>query len=177
MKNEKLYRNFTVQRSYNYETHDEYGNVTSSITESEWREKVANEIHDIFVNEEIRSIFYIFHDNDIVDCEGLPKSLHVHIVVSFRDNHTRASAVRIFLAGSLKNCEPCKSYHDSCRYLIHVSETAFNDVKTIYDVKDVHGWKYDNNGVEVPITPQDFKEAMVNSGIHKDIADRVGGKK
>lgn len=173
MKNkENRYRNFAVQRSYSYETHDKDGNVTSDITEIEWREKVVNELHDIFSNNNMCSIFYIFHDSDIIEGEGLPKGLHVHIVASFKDNHTHTAAVKIFLASSLKNCEPCKSYCDACRYLIHVSESALNEQKTIYDAKEVHGWKYDEDGIEVPTTLEDFKKAMVNRGTRKDKKDQ-----
>ncbi|MDE6775301.1 MAG: hypothetical protein K2J37_03240 [Ruminococcus sp.] len=171
-KKERRHYTFAVQRSYSYETHDKDGNVTSSITESEWREKVVNEIHDIFFNEELRSIFYIFHDSDIIEGEGLPKGLHVHMVAYFKDNHTHTAAVKIFLASSLKNCEPCKSYHDACRYLIHVSESALNEQKTLYDALEVHGWKYDEDGMEVPITLEDFKKAMVNRGTRKDKKDQ-----
>ena len=165
-KSEKKYRRFDVQRNYQFETHDADGNQISDITENEWRDKVTAEIRDLFDNSDITEVFYVFHDNDIND-DGTSKGLHCHQVVSFKDNHTQTAIVKKLLASSVHNCLPCDSYVDSMRYLIHVSETALNEKKTIYDVSDVHGWKLDDDGNVIKITVDDFKEAMSRKNTKK----------
>lgn len=165
-KSEKRYRKFDVQRNYQFETHDENGNKISDITESEWREKVTAEIYSLFGNSDVFEIFFIFHDKDIND-DGTSKGLHVHEVVTFKDAHTQTAVVKLLLSSSVHNCTPCDSYVDSMRYLIHVSENALNEMKYIYSVNDVHGWKTDEDGSVTSVTAQDFKEAMSRKNTKK----------
>lgn len=165
-KSEKKYRRFDVQRNYQFETHDADGNQTSDITENEWREKVTTEIRSFFDDSEVAEIFYIFHDKDIND-DGTSKGLHVHLVVTFKNPHTQTSVVKLLMASSVHNCTPCDSYVDSLRYLIHVSETALNEMKHIYSVNDVHGWKLDGDGNVISVTVQDFKEGMSRKNTKK----------
>ena len=158
-KSEKRYRRFDVQRNYQFETHDADGNQISDITETEWRDKVISEISNLFSNSCVSEIFYIFHDKDIND-DGTSKGLHVHLVVTFSDPKPQTAVLKLLIASSVHNCSPCDSYVDSLRYLIHVSESALNDMKHIYDVTDVHGWKIDDDGNVTATTVQDFKEGM-----------------
>lgn len=158
-KSDKKYRRFDVQRNFQFETHDSDGNKISDITEIEWRDKVISEILSLFNDSEISEIFYIFHDKDIND-DGTSKGLHVHLVVTFKNPHTQTSVVKLLMASSVHNCLPCDSYVDSMRYLIHVSESALNEMKHIYSVNDVHGWKIEEDGSFTATTVQDFKEAM-----------------
>lgn len=158
-KSEKRYRRFDVQRNYQFETHDDNGYQIDDITESEWRDKVTSEIKSLFDDSDIIEVFYIFHDKDIND-DGTSKGLHCHEVVTFNEGHTQSAVIKKLLASSVHNCLPCDNYTDSCRYLIHVSENALNDMKTIYDVNDVHGWKIDDDGEIIEITAFDFKNAM-----------------
>lgn len=157
---EKRFYRFDVQRNYQYETHDDKGNLTSDITESEWREKVVSEIRALFDNT-VAEAFCIFHDCDVND-DGTSKGLHVHMVVTFSNgnNKTQTSAIKILGASSVHNCEPVDSYVDSLRYLIHVSEKALNDQKYIYDVSDVFGWRVADDGSVVALTVSDFKNGM-----------------
>lgn len=157
-KSEKRYYRFDVQRNYQFETHDEKGNKVSDITESEWRNKVMSETR-ILVGDCSSEIFCIFHDCDIND-DGTSKGLHFHAVVTFKNNKTQTSAVKLLGASSIHNCQPCQSYVDSLRYLIHVSETALNEMKYIYSVNDVFGWRVSDDGSIVNITVTDFKYGM-----------------
>lgn len=165
-KSEKRYRRFDVQRNYQFETHDADGNQISDITETEWIDKVTSEIHSLFDNSDITEVFYIFHDKDIND-DGTSKGLHVHLVVTFAEGHTQTAVVKLLLASSVHNCTPCDSYVDSMRYLIHVSENALNEMKYIYSVNDVHGWRIDEDGSVTDTTVQDFKEAMSRKNTKK----------
>lgn len=157
------YFRFDVQRNYQFETHDDKGNQTSDITESEWRSKVISEIRS-YMNDGQRDnglveIFYAFHDLDIND-DGTSKGLHVHFVAVFAKKRLQTSALKFFGASRLQNCEPCDSYVDSLRYLIHVSEKALNEMKTIYLPDIVSGWRISEDGGLVATTVTDFKEGM-----------------
>lgn len=165
-KSEKRYRRFDVQRNYQFETHDSNGNKISDISESEWHEKVVSEIRSLFNDSDIIEVFYIFHDKDIND-DGTSKGLHCHEIVTFKEGHTQTAIVKLLFASSVHNCLPCDSYVDSMRYLIHVSESALNEMKHIYSVNDVHGWKIDEDGSFTAVTVQDFKEAMSRKNTKK----------
>lgn len=162
---ESRFRRFDVQRNYQFETHDDKGNQTSDITESDWRKKVISEIRCLFDNG-VTEAFCIFHDRDIND-DGTNKGLHVHMVVSFADAKTQTSVIKLLGASRLQNCLPCKFYVESLRYLIHVSEKALNDMKYIYDVSDVFGWRVSGDGSVVDITVTDFKEGMARKNDRK----------
>lgn len=155
---EKCYYKFDVQRNYQYETHNEKGEKVSDITEPEWREKVKSEIFSLSENG-VLEVFCIFHDCDVND-DGTSKGLHVHMVVTFKHNKTQTSAIKILGASSVHNCQPCHSYVDSLRYLIHISEDAVNSQKYIYDVEDVFGWRVSDDGSVVALTVSDFKDGM-----------------
>lgn len=157
------YFKFDVQRNYQFETHDDKGNQTSDITEADWRKKVISEVRG-YMNDGQRDdglveIFYIFHDLDTND-DGTSKGLHVHFVATFLKKRSQSSAIKFFGASSVNNCQSCNSYVDSCRYLIHVSETALNEKKTIYLPDAVSGWCISEDGSLVATTVTDFKEAM-----------------
>lgn len=157
---DKRYYKFDVQRNYQYETHNDKGEKVSDITELEWREKIKSEIYSLLGNV-VTEIFCIFHDRDVND-DGTSKGLHVHMVVSFGNgnNKTQTSAIKILGASSVHNCQPCHSYVDSLRYLIHISEDAVNSQKYIYDVEDVFGWRVSDDGSVVALTVSDFKGGM-----------------
>lgn len=158
---DKRYYRFDVQRNYQFETHDDKGNIISDITENEWREKVKSEVRGFFEGSPVSEVFCIFHDRDVND-DGTSKGLHFHMVVTFSNgNHkTQTSAVKLLGASSVHNCQPCDSYVDSLRYLIHISETAVNQMKYIYDVTDVFGWRIADDGAVVKTTVTDFKQSM-----------------
>ena len=156
-KSEKRYYRFDVQRNYQFETHDDKGNKISDITETEWREKVISETRALVGS--VTEVFCVFHDLDIND-DGTSKGLHFHSVITFKDAKTQTSAVKLLGASSVHNCQPCDSYVDSLRYLIHISETAINEMKHIYDVTDVFGWRVADDGAVVETTVTDFKQGM-----------------
>lgn len=171
-KSDKKYTYYAVQRNYQFETHDADGNQTSNISENEWRKQIQTEIRG-FMDNGISKVFYIFHDKDVND-DGTSKGLHVHLVAtSFHINRrTQKEAVGFFGASSLQNCEPCDSYVDSVRYLMHISEKALNEMKTLYHAEEVHGYTHDNDGKVVPTTMQDLKEAMARSSDKKARKDK-----
>lgn len=90
-KTKRKFRNFAVLRSYNYETHDKDGNLTNDITEAEWRDKVIFDINSLYDNSEVSEIFYVFHDSTI-------RGLHVHLVVTFKNSHSRTFAFILLMS-------------------------------------------------------------------------------
>lgn len=157
------YFKYDVQRNYQFETHDDKGNKTSDITESDWRNKIISEVRG-YMNDGQRDdglveIFYVFHDLDL-NSDGTSKGLHVHFVATFLKKRSQTSAIKFFGASSVQNCQPCQSYVDSLRYLIHVSENALNEKKTIYLPDVVSGWKISDDGSLSATTSIDFKEGM-----------------
>lgn len=157
------YFKFCVQRNFQFETHDDKGNQTSDITELDWRKKIITEVkgymNDGQCDNGLVEIFCAFHDLDI-NSDGTSKGLHVHFVATFLKKRSQTSAIKFFGASSLQNCEPVKSYVDSLRYLIHVSDSALDDKKTIYLPDVVFGWRIADDGALIPVTVADFKEGM-----------------
>lgn len=173
------YFKFDVQRNYQFETHDDKGNKISDITESDWRKKVISEVRS-YMNDGQRDdglveIFYIFHDRD-VNSDGTNKGLHVHFVATFLKKRSDTSAVKFFGASSVHNCKSCDTYVGSCRYLIHVSESALNEMKTIYLPDAVSGWRISDDGGLVATTVADFKDAMSSKNGRKSRAEQKAVK-
>lgn len=156
---ERRYRKFDVQRSYYFETHDADGNLTSDMSEREWREKVDAEIAAMADTGQYLEVLYAFHDADI-NTDGTPKGLHVHEVITCKDACTQTAAVKKFGASSVYNCQHTQDYAGSCQYLIHVSPSAINEMKTIYLPDKVKGWYLNAEGAVTPITVRAFQERM-----------------
>ena len=160
MKNkDKCYYKFDVQRSFHFETHDADGNQVSSMTEQEWRDKIMSEVSAMSETGDYLEVLYIFHDEDINE-DGTPKGLHVHFVITCKHNCTQTAAVKRFGASSVYNCEPTKDYAASVQYLLHVSPSAINAMKTIYLPARVRGWFLDPEGNVVPVTVRHVQESM-----------------
>jgi energy-coupling factor transporter ATP-binding protein EcfA2 len=131
---ESRYRGYFVQRSYYYETHDENGNVTSSLTHDEWKEQVRSEWLNVVG---LDYLAIVFHDKD-VHADGSQKPLHAHALVKYIEAKTSSSVRKHFgLSLVSANCQHTNSYVDTARYLIHVSEKALNEKKHIYKITDV----------------------------------------
>ena len=168
-KSDKRFRRFDVQRNFQYETHDDKGNKTSDVTETEWCEKVISEMRGLFDSGAIE-VMYAFHDKDIND-DGTSKGLHVHMVVTFKDPKTQTSAVKLLGASSLHNCQSCNSYVDSVRYLTHRAEDAMNCMKYPYNIDVVRGWRVSDGSI-VELTMRDVMEAMSRKNDKKARAEQ-----
>lgn len=132
---EKRFRKYAIQRNYQFETHDENGNLVSDETESEWKSRVIREWTDLETLKAL-DIAYIFHDKDIND-DGTSKGLHVHAVVTFKDSIPQSNAMKLSGCSSKQNCQGVKNKVGAYRYLIHITEKAINEGKHIYPVEEV----------------------------------------
>lgn len=164
-KKTKRFRKFILQRNFQYETHDENGNLKSEITELQWREKVVSEFRYLF-NSGVAEILYAFHDQD-TNADGTSKGLHVHAVVTYTDAKTLTAVVKHLGASSVHNCEHCASYCDAVRYLTHDTEESINDMKHRYSLGIVHGWRKEGAVIR-DLTLEDVMRARVRATPKKD---------
>jgi energy-coupling factor transporter ATP-binding protein EcfA2 len=131
-------RGWFIQRSFTFDTHDSDGQVTNDLTEDAWRKLVIKQWGDSVGKYDW--LLMIFHDSDVLentDGTTSPKPLHVHGLIRFRNARTQASVIKQMHLTRAQNCQPVKSYTDSARYLLHVSESALNAKKHIYSISEV----------------------------------------
>ncbi|WP_181399025.1 Rep family protein [Apilactobacillus timberlakei] len=132
----KKFKNFTVQRNYKYDTHDENGNLVSNLSETDWENKIL----DLFksIEPSLKCGALIFHDKDIDTDNNKPKSLHVHMVLEFSNARTLNSICKVLNVSSSQNCSVVKILGSSYRYLTHISDSAINKGKHIYSPNEVY---------------------------------------
>ena len=135
---DKRVHGFFIQRSMDYETHDKDGQIISNISEVEWKRQVIDDwTSKIDPND---WILIIFHDKDVLinpDGTTSPKPLHAHALVRFGNAKTQSAVIKLMNLSRSGNCQPVKSYVDSARYLLHVSESALNAHKHMYRPDEV----------------------------------------
>lgn len=129
----KSHRNYTLQRNYDYETHDASGKLTSSESPEQWKQRVKNEWGNMVG---LKSIAMIFHDKDTLktdDGKLVLKPLHAHAVVTLKSAKTRSAMQKQSGVSSIRNVEPINDMVGASRYLCHLTEQAINDGKYNYD--------------------------------------------
>ena len=138
MADNKKTRWYTVQRNYDFETHDADKNVTRDITEDEWREEIKAFMHDLYENDKIKQYAMIFHDKDKVETGFKP--IHVHMIVETSAVLRKSAAMALLGGSSDKNVD----YADekgaragAARYLLHITEKAIQASKHIYGEEEL----------------------------------------
>jgi len=133
MADNKKTRWYTVQRNYDFETHDADKNVTRDITEDEWREEIKAFMHDLYESDKIKQYAMIFHDKDKLETGFKP--IHVHMIVETSAVLRKSAAMALLGGSSDKNVD----YADekgaragASRYLLHITEKAMQADKHIY---------------------------------------------
>lgn len=170
-KKESRYLSFDLQRNYQFETHDANGNKVSDISEKEWIRKVQDEWFST-MEQYCDEFLMIIHDKDVNE-DGTDKGLHAHGIAHLRRSYKKTiSAASKFFHCSQRNTLHTESYVDSVRYLIHVSESALNAMKTIYPVSDVMGRALDKDGNVVELDIMDIKERMSRKADIKKKAEK-----
>lgn len=134
MTENKKRRSFSITLNYEYEIHDEEGKIKSDISQEQWREKIEKLI--AFNVSERGWCAYAFHDKDILD-DGLPKPLHVHILIHFENSRYKNAVMKMFNVSREKNCTNVDSIAGSARYLTHRTYQAMNDKKFQYNFDEV----------------------------------------
>lgn len=131
----KKYRTYNVTLNYDYETHDSEGNIISPLTKEQWKEEIKQRIA-LNVSEKDWCA-YVFHEKDVLK-DGLPKPLHVHLLISFENARHQTAVMKMFSVSRPENCQNTKKIANSARYLTHRTEEAMIDGKYPYEVSDVH---------------------------------------
>ena len=131
----RRFRTYNITLNYDYEVHDEKGNVISDMTPKQWKDKIDNTIKQNISDKDWCA--YAFHDKDIL-ADGLPKPLHVHILVSFENGKTQTAVMKIFNVSRPDNCKHTNTIAGSARYLSHRTEQAMIDGKFPYEVSVVN---------------------------------------
>lgn len=157
MKN--TFRRFCIQRSYHYDTHDGFGNMKEdALSESEWMDKILKEWSDLD-SLNLDENLIIFHDADL-GADGNPKGLHAHCVPHFKNQTSEESAMKKFGCSSIQNAKHCKNYSGAVQYLLHITQDAINDMKTIYTPDKIYGYALNSNGEKVRLTVREIQERM-----------------
>ncbi|MDY5177681.1 Rep family protein [Lactococcus lactis] len=132
-KNDKRFRTWNITLNYDYEIHDDKGNLISAITPAEWKAKIERLIA---FNADDGWCAYIFHGKDILE-DGLPKPLHVHILKNFKEAKTQTAVMKMFNVSREANCTNARSITSSARYLTHRTSQAMDDGKHQYNIDEV----------------------------------------
>lgn len=133
MAEDKKKRWFTVQRNYDFETHDADKNVTRNITEDEWREEIKEFMHDLYEKGKVKQYAMIFHDKDKLETGFKP--IHVHMIVALSAPARKSAAMALLGASSEHNIdyvEDSGARAGASRYLLHITEKSIQASKHIY---------------------------------------------
>jgi hypothetical protein len=168
------YRTYNITLNYDYEIHDEQGSVTSDLTEKQWKENIKQHIALNISDKDWCA--YAFHDKDILT-DGLPKPLHVHILVGFENARHHTAVMKMFNVSRPENCQNTKKIANSARYLTHRTEQAMIDGKYPYEVSSVHtvncayldlikGKEKSNAQKEIDEFVADISEEIMNGNLY-----------
>lgn len=148
----KKNRWFTIQRNYDFETHDAQKNVVWDITEDEWRDAMTKFFRDGVDSGEFITVSLIFHDRDVIDTGFKPLHLHAivqlkspvvdgRIVVDDKGNIVkRTGAMLILGASKAENMSPLAKAGERgamAQYDLHITAKAISARKHIYSEDDV----------------------------------------
>lgn len=139
------HRNFIMEYSYYYETHDKDGNDTSNgMTKQQWVAVKFNQLNELFKETKVTRAIGICHNRDVVvdknnhvvmDENGVPKKKewHIHVVAEFKNAKTWRSLYKKYGLSRPQNLQVVKNLTQAYRYLFHISEGAIAKNKTFYD--------------------------------------------
>lgn len=184
MADTKTTHNYSLQRNYDYESHDKDGNF-NGLTEDEWRQRIREDWTCDKLN--ANHVTYIFHDKD-TDDNGLLKKLHVHGCANFVSSLTQSEAIKRTGCSSDKNCKPINKKSQAYRYLLHITEQAISDGKHFYSEDELiilvaDGKKFDyHKAVKANTDDEEEKEdakrlkriiSAIQKGVYGDGGFRV----
>lgn len=155
------YRNFMMEFSYYYETHDANGNdVSNGMTQQQWAAVKFNQLNELFKETKVKRAIGICHNRDIVvdennrvvvDGNGNPKKKewHIHVVAEFKNAKTWRSLYKKYGISRPQNLQVTKNLTQAYRYLFHISEGAIAKNKTFYDRSEARVY-YDTSSQKKP---------------------------
>lgn len=148
---EKRQRWFSIQRNYDFETHDKDNNRTWDITPQQWKDEIIAYFKEQTSSGAFLKVAMVFHDKDVVDTGFKP--LHVHAIV-YMKNPIAIGKVEMQADGTLKRTGASKALGASssknisalqddgqvgamAKYNLHITEKAIRAGKHIYDEDNV----------------------------------------
>lgn len=164
-------RGYEGTRRYEYDVQNTY----KGMTKDEWRDMIIEEYKLVADKPNCEWLMFIFHDKD-VDEQGLPKPLHVHFLVKFKEARTPSSVMADF-CGTNPRADNCKwvdarkgGYKSLARYMTHHSESAYNARKTWYHHSEVYAY-----GIDYLELIKSAESKKVNSKDMKESAEDLTG--
>lgn len=166
-----------LQKSYKYETNEEYGNV--KISEEAWKIKVLEEATNFIRNRsKLNYCVIAFHDKDL-DKDG-NENLHAHLQFSDENQMDLNSLMKIFNVTNEKNIQKTQNEISMLLYFTHSTYESIKDKKYPYPHGDlvksevINGLKWQFYGYG-----KDYYIVCFNVDYNEKIAevDEAGGKK
>lgn len=136
-------RNYSLMRSYNYDSNDKTKYPNQKPTEEEWKKQILEDWSCQKLN--AKHVTIIFHDGHKSNDQE-QNGLHAHACVNFTESIFQHIALSRSLCSRDKNCTPIpqRMLSNAYKYLLHITEKAIEEGKTIYGEKDLHILVADN---------------------------------
>lgn len=126
---------FHVARHYEYDSHP--GNAMAGISVSDWKGEMLRLLNRELKKGDVEYAAYIFHDRDVSPKTGALVPVHVHVLVRYKEVKAVSDVRAAFGVSRNKNGEVVDNQLGASRYLIHISDSAIREKKTIYSPDQV----------------------------------------
>lgn len=131
---ETKYRDWFIQRSFYFDTHNEKEELISDKSVDEWKKEIQDLFFSSIGDEEYCAM--IFHDSDLLT-DGSLKPLHVHALFHFKSPRYQSGVMKLLGITRKENCQRARAKSSSARYLCHISSDALDSDKHIYHIENV----------------------------------------
>lgn len=127
-------RFFHVTRHYKFDSAPQ--NAQAGISEADWKKGIVALIQKEQSRQSVEFCVYIFHDKD-VDDDGNAVQVHVHILIRYKDTVPVSDVRKAFQTTADRNGRAVSNNLGASQYLIHISPSALEAEKTMYNISDV----------------------------------------
>lgn len=147
----KRQRWYSIQRNYDFETHDKDNNITRDITPQQWKDEIIAYFKEQTSSGAFLKVAMVFHDKDVVDTGFKP--LHMHAIVYMKNAQLfgkvvsqddgslkRTGAAKLLGASSMRNMSQLTDDGQigaMAKYDLHITNKAIKENKHIYGENDV----------------------------------------
>lgn len=127
--------NYALQRSYEYDSHDENHNF-NGLTVEDWKKQILEDWSADTLK--ANHVTIIFHTDD-KDQQGVLKGLHAHGISNQKEKISQSAMMKRAKCSCMENCTPIKPENKfkAYRYLLHITEKAIADHKHIYSENEL----------------------------------------
>ena len=132
-------RKMSFSQSYEYDVHNENGELVRDISINEWKEEVIERVFSV----ESECTWLIFHDKDtkkVFDSDTNEfveeeVGIHYHGIFIFKNNRYMSSIAELI---ETEQIEHLRDYEGHLRYLTHTTENAMADKKYRYGIDELY---------------------------------------